>query len=60
LVARMNVGATDLWYKLDHGYSNYQKGVAAGTLDSTNPNKGYEFERPLWESVLKPYLGLLS
>jgi hypothetical protein len=58
VLTRMNVGATDLWYKLDHGYSNYQKGAATGTLGITNPNKGFEFTRPLWESVLKPYLGL--
>jgi len=51
----MEVGITDLWYKLDHGYSNYAKGRKQGDLRSTSTNHGFQFTRPLWEQVIQPY-----
>ena len=54
-LARMQVGITDLWYKLDHGYSNYAKGHKQGDLRSTSTNHGLQFTRPLWEQVILPY-----
>ena len=51
----IQVGATDLWYKLDHGYANYAKGRRQGELRGTSTAYGVEFTRPLWEEVLLPY-----
>lgn len=54
-LARIRVGVQDLWYKLDHGYSNYAKGRKQGDLSSRSTAYGFEFTRPLWEEVVLPY-----
>ena len=57
-LALMRVGIPDLWYKIEHGYRNYAKGHVQGTLTKDAAEHGYQFTRPLWESVIKPYHGL--
>lgn len=52
---RLRVGIPDLWYKLDHGYSNYSKGHAQGVVRGGERAYGIEFSRPLWEDVVLPY-----
>ncbi len=49
---RMNVGITDLYYKLEHGYRDYSKGKPAGRITPVPKN---DFAKPLWEQVVKPY-----
>jgi hypothetical protein len=51
----IEVGVPDLWYRLDHGYSNYAKGSRQGQLRATSSDYGFELTRPLWEEVLRPY-----
>lgn len=56
----MDVGITDLRYKLIHGYRNYAKGKGhTGVFDITRPHWAYSFQTtlPLWFEVLKPYHG---
>jgi hypothetical protein len=54
-LTRIKVGATDLWYKLSKGYSNYAKGASRGTDSLAENGKGFEFTREMWEDVLKDY-----
>lgn len=54
-LARIRVGVPDLWYKLDHGYSNYAKGQRQPELRSSSAAYGFELTRPLWDAVLLPY-----
>lgn len=54
-LARMRIGAIDLWYKLDHTYSDYANGAFRGAQNSSATDKGYEFARPLWGSVVRIY-----
>jgi hypothetical protein len=54
-LSRMEVGISDLWFKLDHGYSNYAKGRKQGDLSSKSTRHGVEFTRPLWEQIVRPY-----
>lgn len=54
-IQRIRVGATDLFYKLEHGYANYAKGKRQGPLELTNKFYGFQFLRPLWDNVLEPY-----
>jgi hypothetical protein len=56
--ARLEVGNTDLWYKLDKGYIGYYKGAAQGTFSTANDGStfGFAYTRPVWENVLRPYL----
>jgi hypothetical protein len=56
-VARIKVGNTDLWYKMNAGYIDYHKGQARGTLDLAyfNNGHGFTYVRSLWEDVLLPY-----
>jgi hypothetical protein len=55
-LSRMNVGITDLFYKLENGYIDYSKGKASKTAFDKNA-KGWNFavNRSLWEDVIKPY-----
>lgn len=53
---RFAVGATDLWLKIDNGYSNYAKGKKQGDLKPDNKYHGLQFIRPLWEDVIQPLL----
>jgi hypothetical protein len=56
--ARLEVGNTDLWYKVDRGYLNYAKGGPAGTFSQADnaATWGFAYTRPLWADVLRPYL----
>jgi fibronectin type 3 domain-containing protein len=54
----MKVGATDFWYKVDHGYSNYAKGISRGNTYGTDTDKGFEFTRPMWDNVYRAILGV--
>ncbi|MBV9470955.1 MAG: hypothetical protein JO316_02910 [Abitibacteriaceae bacterium] len=54
-LAKMQVGSTDLWYKLDHGYSNYAKGHTQGEGHAKADDAGFQFTRALWEQVVLPY-----
>jgi hypothetical protein len=54
--ALQRVGIPDLWYKIEHGYSNYSKGRAQGEVRGAAGRYGLEFSRPLWEAVVLPYL----
>lgn len=61
MLALMDVGITDLEYKLRHGYRNYAK--ASGStrvfnLDNENWAWSFKTTLPLWFEVLKPYHGL--
>ncbi len=53
-LALLQVGIPDFWYRVKHGYRNYAKGKVQGTIEES----GFEFTRPLWESVLKPWHGV--
>jgi hypothetical protein len=56
--ARLQVGNTDLWYKLDKGYIGYAKGASQGTFSTSGDGStfGFAYTRPVWEDVLRPYL----
>jgi hypothetical protein len=56
--ARLEVGNTDLWYKLDQGYIGYYKGANQGTFSAASDGStfGFAYTRPVWEDVLRPYL----
>lgn len=55
-VARMKIGNTDLWYKIQKGYYDYAKGKFSGTSDSAFASqRGFPYIRSLWEDVLLPY-----
>ncbi|MEO7098486.1 MAG: lyase [Luteolibacter sp.] len=59
--ARMNIGDTDLWYKIEKGYIGYAKGASQGVMDqSFSTGWGFVYTRSLWEDVLKPYHGLVA
>ena len=49
----IRVGAADLWYRMEHGYSNYAKGSRGGTVRPGS--SGDELSRALWDDVLLPY-----
>ena len=49
----IRVGAPDLWYRLEHGYVNYSKGHADGTVRPGSSTA--EMSRTLWDDVLLPY-----
>lgn len=54
--ARIKVGATDLWYKIERGYIDYAKGAPGWTFDlSYSANWGFAYNRGLWEEVLRPF-----
>jgi len=54
---RIKIGNTDLFYKLEMGYSSYSKGQAYGNTEKFgNPNSEYEMMRDLWLQVVEPSL----
>lgn len=58
LLARLDVGVTDLAYKLRHGYRNYAKGKGSKDLfDIGREDWVWSFRTllPLWTDVLRPY-----
>ncbi|HYO10793.1 MAG TPA: fibronectin type III domain-containing protein, partial [Tepidisphaeraceae bacterium] len=56
--SRLQVGNTDLWYKMDHGYVGYYHGAPRETfLTATHATSwGFTYNRSVWEDVLQPYL----
>ena len=55
-VSRLDVGITDLYYKLEHGYRDYSKGKASTEVFDRKKNAhDLEMARSLWVDVLKPY-----
>jgi len=55
-LARMNVGITDLFYKLDHGYIDYSKGHASTKpFDIHQKFWNFEFTQSLYNDVVKPW-----
>lgn len=55
-LARLNVGITDLFYKLEHGYKDYSKGRGStNVFDIKKPYWSFSITRSLWEDVVKPY-----
>lgn len=55
-IARVRVGATDLFYKAEHGYRSYARGQDRGVFQLPPDGRadGYQFYRPLWEDVVAP------
>jgi len=61
ILSLMDVGITDLEYKLRHGYRNYakKKGHAfVYDIDNRDFKPSFETTLPLWFEVLKPYHGI--
>lgn len=55
VMARVRVGADDLFYKATQGYRNYAKGQDRGVFKlDVDGEGGYAFMRPLHQSVLLP------
>ncbi len=56
LIALIDVGATDLHYKLKYGYLNYSKGKASKNPTTLDDNRfDHRLVHALWEDVLKPF-----
>ena len=55
-LTRMDIGITDVFYKLEHGYIDYSHGHP-GTKPFTIDQPGWDIllMRSLWQDVLKPY-----
>jgi hypothetical protein len=62
ILNRLNVGITDLNYKLEQGYRNYARGVGYTSIFDLNRSGGWNHTfnttLPLWFDVIKPYHGL--
>jgi hypothetical protein len=57
LIRLLDVGVTDLRYKLEHGYRNYSRGRGSpGVSDITSTQRSwtYRVALPLWEQVVRP------
>ena len=55
-LTRLNIGITDLFYKLEHGYFEYSHArpeTKPFTIDATGWD--FIFTHSLWQDVLKPY-----
>jgi hypothetical protein len=50
---KMTVGATDLFYKIENGYTSYAKGRSQGVMKPTD--HGMPYSRTIWEDVVKPF-----
>lgn len=54
--ARLRIGNTDLWYKMEKGYYDYDKGSNYGFKNQYSaPMQAFPYVRSLWENVLYPY-----
>lgn len=55
-MARARIGATDVFYKAEHGYRSYARGRDRGVfmLPADGRGDGYEMYRPLWDEVVAP------
>jgi len=55
-LTRLEVGITDLFYKLEHGYRNYSKGHGSTDVFSIRkPHWSFGVTASLWADVVKPY-----
>jgi hypothetical protein len=54
-LARMEVGITDLYYKLEHGYHDYSKGHAAARVFDLHRAWDFEMAHSLWQDVVEPW-----
>jgi hypothetical protein len=55
-LALLNVGITDLFYKLEYGYISYSKGKGSSTpFTLQTPHWDFALTRSLWEDVVHPY-----
>jgi hypothetical protein len=54
-LALIEIGATDLAYKLEHGYRDYHKGRPRGVQRIGDPAKDYRLTFALWRDVLLPW-----
>ncbi len=55
-VARLQIGNTDLWYKMEKGYIDYDKGANYGYRSQYSDSmQAFSYIRSLWEDVLAPY-----
>ncbi len=57
LIRLLDVGVTDLRYKLEHGYRNYSRGRGSpgvSEISSTQRSWTYRVALPLWEQVVRP------
>jgi hypothetical protein len=55
-LALMQVGITDLFYKLQHGYIDYSKGKGTSkAFDINTPHWDFALTRSLWQDVVRPY-----
>lgn len=59
IASLVDVGAEDLWYKLEHGYRNYSIGSYHGIQTINDPGYGFGYIRSLWSDVLAPYHGII-
>ncbi len=54
--ARLRIGNTDLWYKIERGYNSYANGFYQGTHGiAYAETQGFSYNRSIWEDVLSPY-----
>ena len=55
-LALLEVGVTDLFYKLENGYINYAHGKAGKRAYDINiPHHDFAMTRSLWRDVVRPY-----
>lgn len=55
-LALLEVGVTDLFYKLENGYINYSHGKASKRVyDINTPHHDFALTRSLWQDVVRPY-----
>ena len=54
-IARMKIGNTDLWYKIEKGYIDYSSGKNRGMNSTFATTYGFAYVGPLWTDVLLPY-----
>ena len=58
ILQRMDIGITDLMYKLKHGYRDYSKGHGSAHVIDMNTERmqwTYKTTLPLWKDVIRPY-----
>jgi hypothetical protein len=61
ILSRLDIGITDLEYKLQQGYRSYAKGHGSTRIFDINESaysSTFKTTLPLWFEVLKPYHGL--
>ena len=54
-IARLKIGITDLFYKLEHGYISYSHGRPSRSAFTIDEGWDFEFMRALWTDVVEPF-----